>query len=253
MKLLASQAAISLENTRLYRELAEREAKISCLVNSNVIGIFISRRDGSIIEANEAFLNVVGYDREDLTAGGVLLRELTAPEWVETSTRARKSVDRTGAAQPFEMEYLRKDGSRVPVLIGSVRLFDRQRDHAVTFVLDLTERKRAETRPERARTATKKYSWYWRTQTGWTPWVSSPHQSPMRSPSQFLGFLHNRPCSTALARQRAACRIEKARSSLERIVRDVDRASNVIGRVRALVKKAPGRRERSASTMRSVR
>ena len=197
---------------------------------------------GSIIEANEAFLNVVGYDREDLTAGGVLLRELTAPEWVETSTRARKSVDRTGAAQPFEMEYLRKDGSRVPVLIGSVRLFDRQRDHAVTFVLDLTERKRAETE---ARESENRYQ---------EIQLVLAHANRVDTMGQLTASIAHevtQPISGISTTARAALRwlaneppaVEKARSSLERIVRDVDRASNVIGRVRALVKKAPGRRE----------
>ena len=124
LKLVASQAAIALENAYLYRDLAEREAKIRCLVDSNVIGIFISTREGEIIEANDAFLKMVGYDREDVTAGRVRLGELTPPEWVETSTRARASIDRTGTVPAFEKEYLRKDGSRVPVLIGSVRLFE---------------------------------------------------------------------------------------------------------------------------------
>ena len=66
LKLLASQAAVALENTRLYRDLEEREAKIRRLVEANIIGIFIFSLDGRIIEANDAFLQMVGYDREDL-------------------------------------------------------------------------------------------------------------------------------------------------------------------------------------------
>jgi len=58
LKLLASQAAISLENTRLYRDLAQREAKIRRLVNANIVGIFIGNLDGDIVEANEAFLRM---------------------------------------------------------------------------------------------------------------------------------------------------------------------------------------------------
>ena len=73
LKLLASQAAISLENTRLYRDLAEREAKIRRLVDANIIGIFIWDLDGRIIEANDAFLRMVGYDREDLVVGTLAL------------------------------------------------------------------------------------------------------------------------------------------------------------------------------------
>ncbi len=69
LKLLASQAAIALENTRLYRDLEQREAKIRRLVEANIIGIFIFALDGRILEANDAFLHMVGYDREDLVAG----------------------------------------------------------------------------------------------------------------------------------------------------------------------------------------
>src|SRR5260370_33362722 len=66
LKLLASQAAMSLEKTHLYRDLADREAKIRRLVDANIIGIFIWDFDGRILEANDAFLSMLGYDREDL-------------------------------------------------------------------------------------------------------------------------------------------------------------------------------------------
>src|SRR6202165_3614208 len=71
LKLLASQAAISLENTRLYGDLEQREAKIRRLVDANIIGIFMFNTDGEILEANEAFLAMVGYSREDLVSGRV--------------------------------------------------------------------------------------------------------------------------------------------------------------------------------------
>jgi GAF domain-containing protein len=71
LKLLASQAAISLENTRLYRGLEEREAKIRRLVDANIIGIFMWNLEGEIIEANEAFLQMLRFSREDLISGRV--------------------------------------------------------------------------------------------------------------------------------------------------------------------------------------
>ena len=77
LDLLAAQAAISLENTRLYRDLQEREAKVRRLVNSNIIGIFIWDFDGGILDANDAFLRIVGYDREDLVAGRISWTDLT--------------------------------------------------------------------------------------------------------------------------------------------------------------------------------
>jgi adenylate cyclase len=159
LKVLASQAAISLENSRLYRDLAEREAKIRRLVDANIIGIFISSRKGEIIEANDAFLKMVGYDREDLAAGNMRWTELTPPEWRASTARALEGIDTTGAVKPYEKEYLRKDGSRIPVLIGWAA-FDERRDQGVAFVLDLTERKQAEAEAresERAHASLSRY------------------------------------------------------------------------------------------------
>src|SRR5258707_10222198 len=87
LKLLASQAAIALENARLYRDLEQREAKIRRLVDANIIGIYLWELEGRIIEANDTFLRMVGYDREDLVSGRVRLTDLTPPEWRDRSAR----------------------------------------------------------------------------------------------------------------------------------------------------------------------
>ena len=79
LELLASQAAISLENARLYNDLEEREARIRRLVDSNIIGIIIWDSRGRILEANGAFLDLLGYSREDLLAGRIRWTELTPP------------------------------------------------------------------------------------------------------------------------------------------------------------------------------
>ncbi len=143
LKLLASQSATSLENTRLFRNLEQREAKIRGLVDANIIGICVVERDGRMIEANDAFLRILGYDRDDLLSGRIHWMELTLPEWRDRADQALLEFARTGAIQPFEKEYFRKDGSRVPVLIG-VAGIDESENQRVAFVLDLTERKRAE-------------------------------------------------------------------------------------------------------------
>jgi len=142
LKVLASQAAISLENSRLYDDLADREGKIRRLVDANIIGIFIADREGRILEANDAFLRLVGYGREDLVSGRVGWTELSPPEWCERDVLTQAELNSTGIVQPFEKEYFRKDGSRVPVLVGAA-LFKEGGDR-LAFVLDLTERKRAE-------------------------------------------------------------------------------------------------------------
>jgi len=143
LKLLASQAAISLENSRLYRDLAEREARIRRLVEGEVIGVFIWDFDGRILEANDTFLGMVGYSREDLALGQLNWQDLTPPEWRDADERHLRDVRKTGRVPPFEKEYFRKDGSRVPILIGAAT-FDEDDNQGVAFVLDLTERKQAE-------------------------------------------------------------------------------------------------------------
>ena len=147
LKLLASQAAIALEIARLHGDLAQREARIRRLVEANVISMFVGDRDGRIADASEAFLRLIGYDREDLLAGRLRWTDLTPPEWHDRTKEATAQLDSTGRIRPFEKEYLRKDGSRVPVLLGAAALEPALEDgthQAVVFVLDLTERKRAE-------------------------------------------------------------------------------------------------------------
>ena len=148
LKVLASQAAISLEISRLYGDLQERETKIRRLVDANVIGITVTdikgqMIEGQMIEANDAFLEMVGHAREDLISRRLRWTDLTPPEWHDRTLRAIADLKRTGTVQPYEKEYFRKDGSRVPVLIGGAA-FGNPPDQAVNFVVDLTERKRAE-------------------------------------------------------------------------------------------------------------
>ena len=143
LKLLASQAAISLENTRLYRDLEEREAKIRRLFDANIIGICVWNLEGEIIEANESFLQMVEYSREDLLSARVRWRDLTPEEWRDQDERVVAELKATGTAQPFQKEYFRQDGSRVPVLLGAA-MFERSGNEGVAFVLDLSEQKRAE-------------------------------------------------------------------------------------------------------------
>jgi PAS domain S-box-containing protein len=131
------------ERKRAEQALRESEAKIGRLVDANIIGIFIWDFDGRILEANEAFLHMLGYDHEDLVAGRVRWTDLTPPEWRDRDTRLIQEQKVAGTLQPFEKEYFRKDGSRIPVLIG-VATFEEGGNQGVAFVLDLTERKRAE-------------------------------------------------------------------------------------------------------------
>src|SRR5438477_778298 len=128
---------------RLHGEIEEREAKIRRLVDSNIIGILVWDFDGRVLEANDEFLRMVNYDREDLVSGRIRWADLTPPDWRDRNNARIEQQKSSGRFEPFEKEYTRKDGSRVPVLIGGAT-FEERGNQGVAFVLDLTERKRAE-------------------------------------------------------------------------------------------------------------
>ena len=126
------------------REFAKRlEAKIQRLVEANVIGMVIFSLDGVVSDANEAFLQMVQYSREDLITGRVRWTDLTPGEWSDRDQLALAELRAAGIFQTYEKEYFRKDGSRAPVLLGGA-LFEDGGSVGVAFVLDLSEQKRAE-------------------------------------------------------------------------------------------------------------
>lgn len=133
------------EAKKAEREARRREAKIRRLVDANIIGIGIWDSEGTTIEANDAFLRMLGYDRDDLNAGRMCWREMTPPEWLKIDDeKSIPELNATGRLHPIEKEFFRKDGTRIPVLLGAARAHDDDKERGVAFVLDLTERKRAE-------------------------------------------------------------------------------------------------------------
>jgi PAS domain S-box-containing protein len=242
LKLIASQAAMALDNARLYRDLAERESKIQRLVNSNIIGIFIWDLDGRILEANDAFLRMLGYERRDLNAGGLLWTQLTPPEWHERDVELARDIKMTGSLRPFEKEYFRKDGSRVPVLLG-IATFEQDANQGVAYVLDLSERKQAETQ---ARESEQRYR---------QVQMELAHANRVATMGQLTASIAhevNQPVAATVTNAQAAVRwlsaeppnLEEVRQSLLRIARDGNRAADVIGRIRDLIKKTPPRSDR---------
>jgi PAS domain S-box-containing protein len=238
LKLLASQAAITLENSRLYGDLAEREAKIRRLVDANIVGIFIYDLDGRIFEANDAFLRIVGYDGDDLISGRLRWTELTPPEWLERDRREWvPELLATGTLQPLEKEYFRKDGSRVPVLIGAA-IFEERESQGVAFVLDLTERKRAEAEArkseQRYREVQMALAHANRVTTMGHLAASISHEikQPIASNSANalagLNWLSTEPPN-----------LEEARQAFDRILRGAKRAGDITNRIRGLVKNVP--------------
>jgi PAS domain S-box-containing protein len=159
------------------RQLASGlEARIRRLVEANVVGIVMFTLEGAIIGANDAFLQIVQYDRDDLASGRVRWTRLTPAEWRDQDARALAQLKASRIFQPFEKEYLRKDGGRVPVLLGGA-LFEGSGNEGVAFVLDLSEQKRAEGALRRSEAFLREGqrlgqigSYSWRVATGEITW-----------------------------------------------------------------------------------
>jgi PAS domain S-box-containing protein len=130
------------EEKRAERALLESEARFRRLAESGMIGVFFAERD-AVTFANDAFLELLGMAREELLQSGLRWRELTPPEQVALDDRALQEVRERGVCRPFEKDFLRRDGTRVPALVGAAQL-EEGRDGWVFFVLDNRERKRAE-------------------------------------------------------------------------------------------------------------
>jgi PAS domain S-box-containing protein len=120
LKVPASQVATSLENTHLYRELTQSEARFRRLLDSNMVGISIWDLDGRVLEANEMFLRIVGYERDDLVSGRLRWTDFAPGQGYERDRQDRVARLRSGESlPPFEWEFIRKDGSRVYAVTGA--------------------------------------------------------------------------------------------------------------------------------------
>ncbi|MET4279460.1 MULTISPECIES: AAA family ATPase [unclassified Bradyrhizobium] len=235
LELLASQAAISLENARLYYDLQEREARIRRLVDSNIIGIVIWDVQGRIIDANQAFLDMVGYAREDLVSGRLRWTELTPAEWREADEQIVAELKAVGTLQPREKEYFRKDGSRVPVLVARA-LFEWKPDEGVSFVINMTDRKRAEEKlrasERRLLDAQMELAHVTRVTTLGEMTASIAHEV-----NQPLAAVATNAEACLRWLDRATPDLDAARRSVEWVINANNRASEVIRRVRALANK----------------
>lgn len=238
LKLIASQAALALENTRLYRDLAEREARIGRLVDANIIGVFMWQLDGLIFEANDLFLEMLGFDRQDLAAGRIRWTDLSPPEEWEKDAQVVAEVKATGIAQPWEKEFFHKDGRRIPVLLGAATFGGPEADSGVTFIVDLRARRQAE---EAARASNRRYrnlqselahanrvATVGQMSAAISHELRQPLMGVVSSGSAGLNWLAAEPPNIAAARR-----------ALERVVSEGQRAAEVLERTRALVSKRP--------------
>jgi PAS domain S-box-containing protein len=119
------------------------ESRFRRLIDSNVQGVMFWNVCGQITNANDEFLRIMGYTRADLEAGRIDWSKTTPPEYAEIDRRALEEIASKTFCAPIEKEFIRKDGSRIPVLVGAAA-FEDNHEEGVCFVLDRTESQRAE-------------------------------------------------------------------------------------------------------------
>jgi PAS domain S-box-containing protein len=121
----------------------ERQRRAQMIIDGGLVGILEWRLEGGVRDANDTFLEMVGYTRDDMEAGRIDWVALTPPEWREEDARHVAVMLREGRHAAYEKEYVHKSGRRVPILIGSA-LFGGSTDEGVSFLLDITHRKSSE-------------------------------------------------------------------------------------------------------------
>ena len=164
MQSIADHAALAIANARSYaaeraardaaelatRALRRAQRRFASLSESGIIGILVGHVSGRVDEANDAVLAILGYSRHEILSGLVAWKDLTPPEWRDGDRRAIEELAASGVASLREKEYIRKDGTRVTVLVGTTMLED-EPTTSISFVLDLTARNEAQAAVARMR------------------------------------------------------------------------------------------------------
>jgi|GEM_PF-1921555 len=143
LQLLADHCGGALTRIRAEQSLRASEARFRRLAESNLIGITFWDSRNDVTDANDAFLKMVGYSREDLLAGKINTRGITPAEWQAKDQNAGDEIKARGFCDAYEKQYIRKNGSRVDVFAGAA-LLEGKADCGVSFVVDISERKRVE-------------------------------------------------------------------------------------------------------------
>jgi PAS domain S-box-containing protein len=229
-KLRASEDRLA-ETNRHFRELQNREAKIRRLVDANIIGVVTWDLEGRILDANDAYLRMVGYERGDLLSGNMRWMDLTPPEWLEREERTWiPQLKVAGSLAPFEKEYFRKDGGRVPVLLG-LALIEENGNEGIAFALDLTERKRA---ADALRDLQAELAHANRLATMGQLTASIAHEV-----NQPIGAARNNAHAALRFLGRTPPDLTEVNEALECVISETYRAGDIVSRIRDQVKKVP--------------
>jgi PAS domain S-box-containing protein len=121
----------------------QAQARYAHLIEANIFGVLVGNAQGTIFEVNNAFLDMIGYTRDEIIGGGIAWHQLTPPEYEEMERHQSRLLLRTGQNGPWEKEYIRRDGTRFPALVSGV-IIDAKNMVGMIFIIDLTKQKRAE-------------------------------------------------------------------------------------------------------------
>jgi PAS domain S-box-containing protein len=196
LRVVGSQVGLFVERKKAEADLRLAEARFRRLADSGVLGILITDlEDLLVLEANDAFLAMVGATREDLAAGRLDWAELTPPEYSEVDARAVAQLRATGVCDTFVKEYLRLDGSRVSVLVGAAML-EESSASCIAFLIDITARRQTEDalrhREEQLSLAldvARMGTWDWNLETGGVEWSENLEAIHGLPPGGFGGTL----------------------------------------------------------------
>ncbi|MBW4574903.1 MAG: PAS domain S-box protein [Aphanothece sp. CMT-3BRIN-NPC111] len=198
--------------------LRENEIRFRRLVESNVIGITVAGTSGEIIDANDAFLDMVGYTQEDLQAGRIRWDEMTPPEYQHLDRERVQEILSSGFFTALEKEYICKDGSRVSVQLGGALLEESQQT-MICFVLDISDRKRAEAETQKSLAREREIN---ELKSRFVSMVSHEFRNPLNLISGFVQLLERQGNQLSLDRKAEFFkRIYDAISKMRKLLEDV--------------------------------
>jgi PAS domain S-box-containing protein len=130
------------ERRKAQHELEVSEKRFRSIFDSKLIGFVVWNPDRGIIQANNVFLGMLGYTQQELAEGKISWDLLTPRDYAELDELALKQLQLTSVCDPIEKEYIRKDGSLLPVLVGAANI---DKDLVVSYILDISEHKKMAT------------------------------------------------------------------------------------------------------------
>jgi two-component system, LuxR family, sensor kinase FixL len=231
------------EQKKAEEALRQSESKFRVLFESNMVPLAYWHADGRVMDANDAYLRLVDFTRDELKAGLLRWEKLTPAEYLELDERALAELaSGRDSSTPYEKEYVLRNGMHVPVLM-SMSLLPGHRDRGVAFAIDLTERKRSEQRLQKSQDEAQRLQ---------QELSHLARVSTMGELSASLAHELNQPLTAILTNAQVAQRLIAAGNPdlaelsdiLADIVADDRRAGEVVHRVRSLMHKGKAETQR---------